>query len=186
MAARTIPEIINETIGKEGKFSDHPADRGGPTMWGITEKVARENGYTGPMSQMPRSTAYEIYESVYLHAPGFSRVLALNEDIATELFDTGVNAGVGTASRMLQRALNILNEPLDNLTLYPDLKVDGDIGTVTITSLELFLKYRKAAGEVVMMRLLNGFQVEHYARITEKRPANERFLFGWILNRVVM
>ena len=36
--------MIEATIGKEGGYSNHPADRGGPTRWGITERVARDVG----------------------------------------------------------------------------------------------------------------------------------------------
>ena len=61
----TIESMIDTTIGKEGGYVDHPADRGGKTIWGITEAVARANGYTGDMRAMPRSTAVAIYRSEY-------------------------------------------------------------------------------------------------------------------------
>ena len=38
----SIESMIEATIGKEGGYSNHPADRGGPTRWGITERVARD------------------------------------------------------------------------------------------------------------------------------------------------
>ena len=37
----TIDQLIDDVIAREGGYSDHPADRGGPTRWGITERVAR-------------------------------------------------------------------------------------------------------------------------------------------------
>src|SRR3546814_13966192 len=49
-----IEGMIEATIGKEGGYSNHPADKCGPTMWGITERVARKNGYTGDMRNLPR------------------------------------------------------------------------------------------------------------------------------------
>lgn len=36
-----IDRLIDAVIAREGGFSDHPADRGGATRWGITEAVAR-------------------------------------------------------------------------------------------------------------------------------------------------
>ncbi|STE86759.1 Predicted lysozyme (DUF847) [Escherichia coli] len=33
-------EIFDEILGKEGGYVNHPDDKGGPTKWGITEKVA--------------------------------------------------------------------------------------------------------------------------------------------------
>ena len=40
-------------IGHEGGFVDHPSDPGGATRYGITERVARANGYTGSMREFP-------------------------------------------------------------------------------------------------------------------------------------
>jgi len=37
-------ELIDRVIGVEGGYADHPADRGGPTRWGITQAVARAYG----------------------------------------------------------------------------------------------------------------------------------------------
>jgi lysozyme family protein len=42
-----IDQLIEEVIGREGGYSNHPADRGGATRWGITEAVARAHGYRG-------------------------------------------------------------------------------------------------------------------------------------------
>ncbi len=39
-----VDSLIDEVIGREGGYSNHPADRGGPTRWGVTEKVARAHG----------------------------------------------------------------------------------------------------------------------------------------------
>src|SRR3546814_15941930 len=67
----TIESMIETTIGKEGRYSNHPADRGGETMWGITERVARRHGYTGPMRALPRAKAVAIYRQEYAIDPGF-------------------------------------------------------------------------------------------------------------------
>jgi lysozyme family protein len=44
-----IDRLIDKVIMLEGDFSDHPADRGGPTRWGVSEAVARAHGYAGDM-----------------------------------------------------------------------------------------------------------------------------------------
>src|SRR4051812_11797343 len=46
--------LIEALIDREGGYVDHPADKGGPTCFGITEAVARAQGYSGPMRQLPR------------------------------------------------------------------------------------------------------------------------------------
>src|SRR3546814_18305690 len=49
-----IEGMIEATIGKEGGYSNHPADNGGPTMWGITERVARKKDQTGEQQDRKR------------------------------------------------------------------------------------------------------------------------------------
>jgi Glycosyl hydrolase 108 len=44
-----IDQLIDDVIGREGGYSNHPADRGGATRWGVTEAVARAHGYRGDM-----------------------------------------------------------------------------------------------------------------------------------------
>ena len=58
-------QALQHTVSLEGGYSNHAADRGGATDYGITEAVARENGYTGSMKDLPLSTAKEIYERRY-------------------------------------------------------------------------------------------------------------------------
>ena len=36
-----IDSLIDEVIDREGGYVNHPADKGGPTRWGVTEAVAR-------------------------------------------------------------------------------------------------------------------------------------------------
>ena len=56
MTEQTIDEFIDDVIAREGGYVDHPADRGGPTRWGITEAVARRSGYLDDMRwRYPRS-----------------------------------------------------------------------------------------------------------------------------------
>ena len=42
-----IDRLIEALIEREGGYVNHPADRGGPTRFGITEAVARAHGYRG-------------------------------------------------------------------------------------------------------------------------------------------
>jgi hypothetical protein len=69
-----IDELIDDLIAREGGFVDHPADKGGPTRWGITQVVARRHGYMGQIEELPRSVAALIYEKQYWRAPGFDQV----------------------------------------------------------------------------------------------------------------
>ena len=177
-----VDELIDELIEREGGFASHPADRGGPTRYGITEAVARAHGYAGPMNQLPRDEAAAIYRRLYWLRPRFDQVAERAPRVAAELFDTGANMGPAVAATFLQRALTALNRGGKD---FPDLVPDGRIGPATIAALDAFLEARGAlGGETVMLRALEALQGERYLRLAERRPANEAFLYGWLANRI--
>ena len=173
--------LIDGVIGREGGYVNHPDDRGGETIWGITVGTARRFGFKGSMRTMTRAQAVEIYRAQYWTGPGYDRIAALSEPVAEELFDTGVNMGPGVASTMIQRCLNALNRQGKD---YADIKVDGDIGPASLRSLSAFLKVRGKEGEQVLLKGLNALQGERYIELAEKRQANESFVYGWLRTRV--
>lgn len=174
--------IISGIIDREGGYVDDPADQGGETRFGITVDVARSYKYEGSMRDLPRNVAVAIYTDLYWHTLHLDEVAAISIKIAAELADTGVNMGVGTAGRFLQRALNALN---DGARLYPDLTVDGVIGPRTIAALHDYAAHRDAQGPMVLVAALNALQGERYLSISENAPSQERFAFGWFAHRVV-
>ena len=174
-------DLIDEVIGREGGYSNHPSDPGGETRWGITKRVAVANGYSGPMTALPRATAADIYFREYAVKPGFAAVAAISPAVGFEMFESGVNVGVARPALWFQEWLNVFNMRGKH---YPDIKEDGDIGTGTLTAFKAFLARRGSAGEKVMVAALNGDQASHYKRSTIANQKNEDFAFGWILNRV--
>jgi lysozyme family protein len=178
---KDIEALLDELIEREGGFADHPADRGGPTRFGITEAVARAHGYGGAMPALPRDEAVAIYRRLYWLRPRFDAVAERSPALAAELFDTGANMGPAVAATFLQRALTALNR---NGQDYPDLVPDGRVGPRTLAALEAFLKLRGGSGETVLLRALEALQGERYLRLAERRPANEAFLYGWLANRI--
>lgn len=178
MARKTIEQMIADLIKVEGGYSDHPADKGGPTMYGVTQAVARANGWQGPMRDMPIAIAQNIYRKKYFIDPGFDRVYLLSPLIAEEMFDTGVNMGTSVPGPWLQRLLNAFNDAKT------DLAVDGAIGPATVTALRLYLNKRGSDGEIVMVRALNCLQGSRYLDLAEKRQQNRAFIYGWLKNRV--
>jgi lysozyme family protein len=180
-APPSLESLIDEVIDREGDYVHHPADRGGPTRWGITESVARAQGYIGAMRALPRDTAADIYRRIYWHSPAFDRVAARAPHIAAELFDTGVNMGTATAIGFLQRALNALNRSARD---YPDIMVDCAIGPATLHALDGLLKARGPRAETVLLRAIEALQGERYIALAERRPSQEAFLYGWLANRI--
>ena len=172
---------LKHTLGIEGDFSDDPSDSGGATKWGITEAVARAFGDSGTMQNMSVVMAKSIYRKNYWDLLKLDLVAELSEDVALELFDTAVNCGTGFAGKCLQRSLTAFNR---NGRDYPDLTVDGLVGQMTITALRAFLDKRGLKGETVLLRTLNSLQGARYIKLAENRPKDERFVYGWFLNRV--
>jgi glycosyl hydrolase family 108/predicted peptidoglycan binding protein len=190
-----VDGLVEALIEREGGYVADPADRGGATCFGITEAVARANGYRGSMRQLPRDEAAAIYKRLYWLRPRFDEVAKRSARIAAELFDTGANMGPAVAVTFLQRALTALNRSGKD---YPDLVPDGRIGPQTLAALDTFLKLRGSSppvgmdagdqpgtsGETVLLRALEALQGERYLRLAERRPANEAFFYGWLANRI--
>lgn len=168
----TLDQIIDATIKAEGGYVNDPTDRGGATKYGITQTVARANGYTGDMRDLPLQTARDIYRSEYAIKPGF---VDFPSDIAAELFDTGVNMGTSTATKFLQRAVNALAGS--------GLVVDGKMGPATRKAVTGYLASRSNASDI-LLKALNGLQCTRYIEIVEANPTQRKYINGWITNRV--
>lgn len=173
--------VIDGILTIEGGYTNNPNDSGGATNWGITEKTARAYGYHGEMEKLTRSEAYAILEQEYWLKPGFDLISKISWPVALELCDTAVNIGPHVSCIWLQRWLNVFNRMEKN---YKDIKSDGVIGSVTLKALESFIKTRGSEGESIMIKSLNCSQGSYYLEITEAKPQNEDFIFGWIKNRI--
>ena len=182
-----IDKIIAELIGIEGDGGGRidPNDAGGATRWGVTEAMARADGYTGAMKDYPRDSAELLYLRNYFVAPHFDQVLLRSRPLAAELFEIEVNLPPGQAATFLQRALNALNDPDgDGKVNYPQLEPDGDLGPQSFIALDAFLALRKAKGEHCLLALINSQQAVYYLGRTEARPKNKKYVFGWTMNRI--
>lgn len=103
----TFDEAFDRLLGHEGGYSNHPDDPGAETMWGITARVARQNGYLGDMRSLPRATAKTIYRVAY-----WNQIKAdqLPEVLRFDVFDAAVNSGNRQAIRWLQRVVGVADD----------------------------------------------------------------------------
>lgn len=173
--------IIDTIIRREGGYVNDPSDSGGETNFGITVAVARANGYTGAMRDMPRQTAFTIFATEYWDKLNLDQIEARSPMVAEELADTAVNMGIGKAAEFFQRSLNALN---DGGAVYPDLKLDLSIGPATVRAFNKFMDNRQQQAVMIMLRALNSLQGAFYIGLAERRMKDEKFLAGWLLNRV--
>ncbi len=181
MLQTSYQKAFEKVVIAEGGYSNNPNDLGGKTKFGITEAVARESGYMGDISKLTLDIASNIYYSRYWDKMQLNDVCRMSEDLAIEMFDTGVNMGIAYAVLFLQQTLNAFN---NQGTLYNDIKEDGVIGRNTITALHSFYAKRSVKGGIVLLKAMNGLQCARYISLSQTRQKNEEFVFGWISNRV--
>lgn len=167
-----------------GTLTNNPDDAGGPTIWGITEATAREEGYTGAMADMTEAQAVAIYRTRFWTKPGFDQIYSILPELALYLLETGINLGPKVPSGFLQRALNVMN---NQSTLYANVTVDGRAGALTRAAL---VGYRTArpvsqSGDLVLMGVMRSLAVVDYMQIAEANPTQETFEYGWVRDRAL-
>jgi lysozyme family protein len=113
----SFEDAFDTLIGNEGGYSNNPADPGGETMWGVTARVARASGYTGPMKDLPRDTAKAIAKKLYWDP---LRLDELDARVAFQIFDANYNGG----------------HPVIWMQGAAGAKVDGLIGPATIAAVQ--------------------------------------------------
>lgn len=115
----SFEKSISRVLSHEGGYANNPLDPGRETMWGITARVARENGYKGEMRFMPREEAIRIYHSSYWLP---TRCEELHPALAFQLFDAAVNSGPTQAIRWLQKSVGVTE--------------DGIFGPITLSAVK--------------------------------------------------
>jgi lysozyme family protein len=169
--------ILTGVLSIEGGFVDHPDDPGGATNHGITEQVARDNGYQGHMRELPKEFAEEVYLREYVERPNFHRVIAMSPAVGEKLVDAGVNAGPGRAARWFQQALNHLGRAGAD---YPAVAVDGQIGPQSVAAYQALERKRgRVKACELVIKLVDAQQGSHYMSL-----AKPMFIVGWADHRL--
>lgn len=172
-----ILAAVSGFLAVEGGYSNDPADPGGETNHGVTARVARDHGYDGPMRELPKETAQEIYAQDYIKRPGFDAVITVSPAVGTKLADAGVNAGVARSARWFQSALNHLSRGGVD---YPVLAVDGQVGRQTIAAYQALERKRgRTKACELVLKLMDVQQGAHYMGLGQPT-----FIVGWVDNRL--
>lgn len=172
-----VDGIISGVIQREGagRFTDNPADRGGPTRWGITAKTlgwARKLGRDATADEvrgLDETEARSIYRRMFVEDPHFD---AIADPLLEELLvDAGVNSGAPNAVKMLQRALGFQGD-----------RVDGVMGPITLNAANAFraapLGVRIMAERIEFLGRLVTYSLNDADR--DGIPDNAEFDAGWM------
>lgn len=173
---------INKVLNFEGVFSDHPADLGGKTKYGITQSTLSSAFKAGIVSH-DNVNALTVQEAKLIYKKNYWDKCLCDELPAPLDFcvlDTAVNCGPVAAAKFLQIALNkILGSDI--------LVVDGKIGEKTVGAIKTFLSKYKTDCVFPILFLCDVFldrRLQGYSDIVAVNSSQSVFLRGWI-NRIL-
>lgn len=169
-----INRMIDRIIDAEGsKYVNHPADKGGPTRWGVTQETLSRcrgtNCSIADVKSLTREEAVEIFREHYYLAP---RINLLPATLQPQLFDMSVNHGPSSAVKMLQDAANTCAKKCG----VGGCTVDGMIGPQTIGAVS---NVCKELGDAAVNNALLERRLKKYEDIVEANPKQAVFSKGW-------
>lgn len=143
MALLKFQEALDHVLVFEGGYSDHPADPGGKTMAGVTQRVydafrARRKLPHRPVRGIAKDEINQIYKQQYWDAIAADKLPA---GIDVVVFDGAVNSGPKQAAKWLQRALGFSRS-----------QVDGIIGNVTLAAVEKHVDHDALIAQIIERR----------------------------------
>lgn len=150
-------KAIEQVLVNEGGYVNDPDDKGGETKFGISKRAYPDVD----IKNLTTDEAKAIYKKEYWDKIKGDDIT--DDGVAYEIFDTAVNMGVRTSSKLAQMVVNA----------YPD----GFIGTKT-------LKHLNSVDVESFITKFKLAKIARYAYLVKKNPANRKFLFGWV-NRVL-
>ena len=157
--------LLDALIAREGGYVDHPADRGGPTKYGITQPTLAEwrkrEVPASDIRYLMESEARAIYRDRYLTRPGFDRIR--HDRLVELLFDAGVNHGPATAAKWLQRAAGVVD--------------DGVIGERTLA------RVNAPFAEQYLFMAVMAQRLQYFGAIITRDHGQAVFAHGW-MNRM--
>ena len=164
---------LQKTLTHEGGYVNDPDDLGKETYkgisrgshsnwsgWTIIDDYKAKSGFPSILdNDVELQKQLELFYLYEFWLP--LRAYQIDNQITVDsIFDFAVNAGIKTSVQLLQSIVGT--------------KADGIIGELTLKKLNsLDFGYFQPAFTVA--------KITHYISIIQKRPANKKFLYGWII-----
>ena len=164
---RSVLELAEEIVAREGGYVDDPDDPGGPTKHGVTIGTLRRLGIdldgdgdtdVADLKRLTREQARDIFMEHYFRRPG---IAALPEPLQASVFDMYVNAG-GNAVKILQRLLNDMGQRI---------AVDGVIGPETVEAARI----AHAAAPDHLADAYGIARRNYYYALADARPGSRKY-----------
>ncbi len=176
----------NKLGPKEGGYANNPLDKGGETWkgiarnrhpdwpgWHLIDESKSNKAFPENLKNFPalESSVQSFYQNEFWSP---LRGNDLPQEIANELFEVGVNAGIFQAIKFLQNSVNILNR---NQKLYSDVEADGKIGNETLGAVMACIQHR---GISLLLKVMNISQGCFYLNLLLSKPDQEEFAVSWL------
>ncbi len=164
---KSVEEIADAIVAREGGFVNDPDDPGGATNHGVTIHTMRRLGLDldrdgdvdlRDVRRLTRAQARKIYVDHYFRRPG---IAGLPEVLHASVFDMYVNAGAN-AVRILQQLLNEMGQRI---------AIDGVIGPQTVEA-------SRIAHASAPNHLADAYGIarrNYYYRLADRRPASRKY-----------
>lgn len=166
-------EMFNKLLLFEGEYSNHPADKGGETIYGVTEKFDKKafdkivKLWRDGNKELAKEEALKVYNKNYYLKAKCDLLESVNmmDSIVHQLFDMAVNMGVKTSIKILQKAMNVYNKR-------ESVMVDGVLGNETLS--ELRIMNNKEFNNILVDQ-----RIVRYKEIVSANSSQSVFLKGW-------
>ncbi len=147
---------IGKTLAREGgaKYTEIKGDAGGATKFGISQRAYPQED----IRRLTEQRAREIYKRDFWDVVQGSEFAS--QLVAENIFDTAVNMGVRTASKLAQLCAEAT-------------PVDGVMGSASVAAIN-------AMSESQFLAAYTISKIARYAHICNHDKTQTKFLLGWI------
>lgn len=160
-------------IAHEGGYGNDPDDPGGETYKGVARKIfskwdgwvkidllKRQSGFPANLDRDPelQQSVEDFYRVNFWDKMNADQIE--NQEVASSIFDFGVNGGVGTSAALAQLVVGV--------------KSDGVIGPDSLSAINAFDPDHFLASFTVA-------KIARYVNIVKKRPTSRKYFYGWVI-----
>ncbi len=158
-----LDDALEFLFFEEGGWSNHPADAGGATMYGVTQatynRYRKAKGLPAQSVRLiTKDEVREIYDMFYWREASCHR---LPWPISYLVFDAAVNSGPSQGVKWMQSGLGV--------------SVDGKVGPNTVKAANAAVEGYD--GEKIY-KIMDA-RATFLARLVQKKPSQAVFLLGW-------